>query len=222
MREMNSKIVTRDIKGEIWPALRDTGFATFTTRRAWRHSKERIDVFEVQSFNKYIADVIGVTTFSFAVNLGTIHLYVPPTWPPMVKDGLLMPTVAECYFRSSLICSIESKLRNRTIWPIDPAGKNLSWCIRGVLNQLPNALGWFERLADKAEVLRILEEDEEEMPHMWGFGRNPSPKRSYTSGYVALALGQTEKAEARLEEAVESKCFVNLFSSVQGALNRAA
>lgn len=219
---MDSKVVNREIKKHIWPALRDQGFATFTSRCAWRHSNDKIDVVEFQSFNKYNADVLGVTTFSFAVRLGTLQLYVPPQWPPKVKDCLQLPSEAECYFRSSLRCPIESKLKDRTIWRVDPMGKNLSWCIQGVLNQLPSALEWFDRLADKAEVLRILEEEDHRMPELWGFGRKPSPIRSYLAGYVALALGRSELAEARFQEAVESRCFVNLFSSVQGAVQRAA
>jgi len=219
---MDSKVVNREIKKFIWPALRHAGFATFTSRCAWRHLEDKIDVVEFQSFNKYNADVLDVTTFSFAVRLGTLQLYVPPQWPPKVKDGLQLPSEAECYFRSSLVCSIESKLDDRTIWPIDPAVKNLPWCIQGVLNQMPQALAWFERLAEKSEVLRILQEDDHTMPELWGFGRNPSPIRSYLAGYVALALGQNEIAETRLQEAVDSKCFVSLFSSVHGAVQRAA
>jgi hypothetical protein len=219
---MDSKVVNRQIKKLIWPALREAGFTTFTARCAWRHSEDKIDVVEFQSFNKYNADVLGVTTFSFAVRLGTMHLYVPPTWPPKAKDGVQLPSEAECYFRSSLERSIESMLKDKTIWPVDAAGRNLPWCIKGVLNLLPHAFAWFERLGQRSEVLRILEEEDHSMPELWGFGGNPSPIRSYLAGYVALALGKTELAQRRLQEAVDSKCFVSLFSSAQGAVQRAA
>jgi hypothetical protein len=218
---MDSKVVNRAIKKTVWPALRNAGFATFTSRCAWRHREDQIDVIEFQSFNKYNADVLGVTTFSFAVRMGTIQLYIPPQWPPKVKDGVQLPSEAECYFRSSMVCSIESKLKDRTIWPVDPAGKNLPWCIQGVLNKLPQTMSWFERLAKKSEVLRILQEENQKMPELWGFGSNPSPMRSYLAGYVALALGQNEIAETKLQEAADSKCFVSLFTSVQGAVLRA-
>jgi len=219
---MDSKGVNREIKKFIWPVLREAGFSKFTSRVAWRHTRDQIDIIEFRSFNKYNADVLGVTTFSFTVNLGTLLLYVPPQWPPKVKAGLQLPSEAECNFRSSLMCSIESKHKDKSIWTIDPDGKNLAWCIQDVLSQLPQTLAWFERLANRSEVLRILQEDDHRMPEMWGFGRNPSPIRSYLAGYVALALGQDELAQVRLQEAVDSKCFVNLFSSVHGAIARAA
>src|SRR4051812_47880084 len=105
---MDSKVVNLEIKQSIWPALRSAGFATFNSRRAWRHSDDRIDVVEFQSFSKYNADILGVTTFSFAVRLGTVQLYVPPQWPLKVRNGLQLPSEAECYFRGSLQCFSES------------------------------------------------------------------------------------------------------------------
>ncbi|WP_233585031.1 hypothetical protein, partial [Aquabacterium soli] len=218
---MDSKVVNREIKKYIWPALKAEGFDTFTSRVAWRHTTERIDVIEFQSFNKYNADVIGTTTFSFAVRLGCIPLYIPPQWPLPVKNGVLIPSEAACYFRRSLVCSLHSSLGDKCIWPIDAEGKNLHWSIQDVLNQLPEALSWFQRLSSRHEVLRVLTEEDENMQLLWGMGRNPSPIRSYLTGYAALANGDQELAKANLNEAIESKCFINLFSSVEGAINRA-
>lgn len=218
---MDSKIVNREIKKTIWPALKSEGFDTFTSRVAWRHSAERIDVVEFQSFNKYNADLIGTTTFSFAVRLGCIPLYIPPTWPFPVKNGVLTPSESECYFRRSLLCSLKTKLKDKSIWPIDADGKNLNWCIQDVLNQLTEALAWFERLSNKNEVLHVLMAEDEDMQKLWGMGRNPSPSRSYFTGYAALACGDRELAEIKFNEAIASKCYINLFSSLEGAINRA-
>jgi hypothetical protein len=71
---MDSRIVSCEIRREIWPALRDHGFRNFTSRRACRHSSERIWVADFQSFNSYFSLVDGCTTFSFAVNLA---IYIP-------------------------------------------------------------------------------------------------------------------------------------------------
>ncbi len=59
------------------------------------------------------------------------------------------------------------------------------------------------------------------MQELWGMGRNPSPIRSYLTAYAAIAHGDREFAEANFREAVASKCFVNLFSNIEGVINRA-
>ncbi|MCC4612988.1 DUF4304 domain-containing protein [Xanthomonas campestris pv. esculenti] len=218
---MDSKIVNREIKRAIWPALKEAGFTRFTQRVAWRHHQDSIDVLDFQSFNSYNAEILGVTTFSFCVNLGKYLLYVPPQWEVKVKDGIQFPRESECLFRGRLHPNVSAAASDKTIWSIDNAGKNLPWCIQDVLSHVPTALDWLLRLEDRAEVLRILMEQDEDMQHLWGFGRNPSPIRSYFAGYVSLALDNRELAYSKLQEAVDSKCFTRLFTSVGGAVNRA-
>ena len=220
---MDSKAVSKEIRGRVWPLLKAAGFSRFTTRTAWRDSDGTVDVLNFQSFNAYNASVMEVTPFSFAVNLGSFLTYVPPQWPPKVKDGHLMPDEAGCQFRRRLVRTItQPGNKHDSVWSVDEEGRNLLWCIQDVAEQLPDALAWFARLNDKAEVLRILLEQEEDMNVLWGFGRRPSPIRSYLTGYVALALGKQELAREQLQEAVHSNRFKTLFSSVDGAVNRAA
>ena len=221
LESMDSKVVNREIKKAIWPALREAGFDTFTSRIAWRHNEGSIDVVEFQSLGSYNAEIMGLASFSFAVRLGKFLSYLPPQWPPKVKDGAQLPSEAESQFRRSLQCSLASSSTDKTYWPVAKGGRNLAWCIRDVVAQLPNTLAWFSQLDDRKEVLRILSDQDEQMSELWGFGRNPSPVRSYLLGYAALALGEHALAELKLQEAVDSKCFANLFSSVDGAINRA-
>ena len=218
---MDSKVVNREIKRAIWTALRQSEFTQFTQRVAWRHRNDSIDVLDFQSFNSYDAEILGVTTFSFCVNLGKYLLYVPPQWDTKVKDGLQLPRESECHFRGRLFPRVSAATTDKTIWSVDNIGKNLLWCIQDVLGQIPTTLDWFARLDDRTEVLRILLEQDEDMQRLCGFGRNPSPIRSYYAGYVAHSLGQEQVASAKLQEAVDSKCFTRLFSSVGGAINRA-
>ena len=218
---MDSKIVNREIKKTVWPALKRAGFDHFTQRTAWRHHEDSIDVVNFQSFNSYNADVIGINTFSFCVNLGKYLLYVPPTWDVKVKGGIQLPNEAECLFRGRLFPNVAAAPSDKTIWSIDASGKNLLWCIQDVLGQVSTALEWFAALDERSHVLSVLLQKDEHMCRLWGFGRNPSPSRSYSTGYVALALGQQELARSKLQEAVDSKCFTRLFSSVEGAVNRA-
>lgn len=219
---MDSKAVNKEIRSRIWPLLKEQGFTRFSTRTAWRDSNGKVDVVNFQSFNRYTADVIGVTPFSFAVNLGCFLTYVPPQWPPRTKEGKLVPLESECNFRVGLTPTISQPGNKQgEIWSVDDEGKNLLWCIQDVVGQLPGVLSWFERLSDRREVLRVLMEDDEDMNSLWGFGRRPSPIRSYMAGYVALSMGMQEIARQKLEETVASKRFTALFASVDGAINRA-
>jgi hypothetical protein len=219
---MDSTAVNKEIRRSIWSALKIAGFSSFTARTAWRYERDQIEVINFQSFNRYNADLLGVTTFSFAVNLGSYLLYVPPQWPPKVKNGRPTPAESACHFRGQLARTISQRSnRHPHLWMVDNDGRNLGWCLKDVEQQISTVLTWFERLRDKKEVLRILLNEAEEMSSLWGFGNNPSPVRSYLSGYVALNLGNMELAESKLREAADSKCFAQLFSTVEGALLRA-
>jgi hypothetical protein len=157
------------------------------------------------------------------VNLGVYLRYVPPQWPPKkVKDGAPLPSESECEFRGRLSRTI-SQPRNDDLelWSVESDGRNLLWCINDVAQKVPDALAWFDRLGDQAAVLRILLHEPEDMSTLWGFGRNPSPLRSYLTGYVALSLGDDALADQELGKAVASGSFAHLFSSVSGARNRA-
>jgi hypothetical protein len=220
---MDSKDVNREIRRSIWPLLKEHRFTKVSPRTAWRHGDQQIDVINFQSFNSYNADVMGVTTFSFAVNLGTYLRYVPPEWPPKkITDGIPYPAEYECQFRGRLSCRLsQPRSKDANVWLVEKDGRNLLWCINDVAQQIPDALAWFERLQDKATVLRILQEEGENMSTLWGFGNNPSPHRSYLKAYVALHLGYDALANREFGKAVASGCYTHLFSSVDGARNRA-
>ncbi|MDP2764224.1 MAG: DUF4304 domain-containing protein [Brevundimonas sp.] len=232
---MDSKAVSKEIREKVWPLLKDQGFRRFTTRSAWRYEDHKIDVVNFQSFNSYLAGALGVTSFSFTVNLGSFLTYVPPQWPLKSKDGHFMPHEAECHFRGSLsptnhtsepgiwVAKLDqAKHVPEGVWSVDERGLNLDHCIRDVAGQLPLAASWFSRLSDKSEVLRILLEDEEKMQRLWGFGRNPSPLRAYLTGYVARDLQYDQLARQKLAEAVSSRCFDDLFGNVEQAICRVA
>jgi hypothetical protein len=219
---MNSKAISEEIRGRVWPMLKAQGFDLFTTRTAWRDTGDKIDVVNFQSFNAYNASILGVTPFSFAVNLGSFLKYIPPTWPPKVKDGRLTPEETECQFRGNLLPTLaQVGARQSNVWSVDEQGRNLLWCIQDVVQQLPIAIAWFSRLGDRSEVLSVLLGHDEDMDTLWGFGGRSSPLRSYLTGYVALAVGNQNLARQKLQEAVKSNSYTALFASVEGAVNRA-
>jgi predicted kinase len=218
---LDSKIVTREIKQFIWPLLKQAGFGVFSSRSAWRHRSDGIDVVCFQSFTRDIADSLRITTHSFSVRLGWFPNYIPPTYPPKVKNGKILPEEYGCEFRGSLKRTLpQAQHVPNDIWYVDQLGENLAECIGDVARLIPRTLELFDVYADKKSVLEILLEQKEPV----GLGptcNNSSPKLSYLTGYVASCLGDHELARKKLQEAVDSQCYINLFSSVDGALNRA-
>ena len=70
---MDSKVVSRELRAVVRPMLRDAGFSFFRGRHAWRTLDDQTWVVDFQSFNAYLAEGVGCTTFSFNVRLG-LHL----------------------------------------------------------------------------------------------------------------------------------------------------
>jgi len=209
---MDSKIVSKQLRNEVRPFLRSEGFLRFTARSYWRHHENRIDVVKFQSLNSHSAEVIGCTTYSVSVSLGCYYLIIPPQYPTReikMKDGLLCPEEYVCHFRGSLHKSLfQSELERGDIWYVAPDGSNLESVVADIAASVVNhGAQWFENISKQEDALRILEEDNEVMGKLWGFGRNPSPIRHYYTGYMALALGRKSVAYQHLKMALDSNCF---------------
>src|SRR5271165_6784795 len=95
--KMDSRIVAREIKDEIWPMLRQHGFTEFGPKTAWRRQPDQIHVVNFQSFSSYLAGGVGCTTFSFALNLG-IYFHAIPLHYPILKgpDPSVKPHEYDC------------------------------------------------------------------------------------------------------------------------------
>jgi hypothetical protein len=225
-RRMDSKVVNQGIRGRIWPRLRERGFGTFSSRSAWRHRSDRIEVVNFQSFNAYNAGVIGCTTFSFAVNLGCYLLAIPPRFEPSrikATKGHLVPEEFACHFRGQLSPDVpQPKLLAKNIWFIDETGSNLALSLDDAWAALDGSgLPWFEQFASPAEVLRILRHEPEQQGHLWGFGNNPSPVRHYFIGYAALNLNDGILAKDHLQHALASGCFSSVEERLAKDIERA-
>jgi hypothetical protein len=215
---VDSKLVNREIKRVIWPTLKMAGFKAFSSRTAWRYGAETIDVFDFQSFNRYNADVLGITTFSFQVNLGCHLSYLPPSWPLKERDGQPRPQECSCEFRGRLFPLIELAASDHShIWAIDSKGENIETCISDVNQKIGNALDWFQQFTDADRVLAILLTFKEN-PGLWGFGNIPSPSRARLAGFAALRVRNTDLARHQLAAAVESGCFSRQFRTVDEAI----
>ena len=228
---MDSKTVSRGIKNEIWPILKKNGFSHFTSRNAWRFHSDRIDVINFQAFNSYNAGLMGCTTFSFAVNLGCYLIYIPDHAGPLKEsDGKLLPDESQCHMRRriqprdkrSIVERFFKRNVPKDVWRIDENGSNLTASIEEVASSLQNkGFQWFSRFAEPEQVLRILTSEPENMDELWGFGNNPSPRRSYYIGYAALRSGQHELATTHLNFALTSGCYETVENQLRTAVRAA-
>jgi hypothetical protein len=208
---LNSRVVNKAIKAIIKPLLKEYGFTKFTARNSWRLGEHQIDVLNFQSFNSYLADRIGSTTYSIAVNLGCYITVIPelPTWACRQENGYLLPQEYACHFRRQLLKSIKQpELERKDIWYVDPEGKYLD-------------APWFVRFTKLSDVYTLLLGEEHFVNGTWGLGAKGSPIRNYLTGYVALALGDYKQAIQALQRAIESGCYEYIRPQVERTIKLA-
>ncbi len=211
---MDSRVLAREIKNEIWPILRRAGFTEFSPKTAWRHTPDQIHVVNYESFSSYLAGGVGCTTFSFALNLG-IYFRVIPFESPIKK-----PQESHCHFRHRLLKSIDQPvLPRRDTWYVEPDGTNVLECLddsRAAI--VREGLPWFDRFQSLEFVLGLLME-EERLPEVSAARTSPARKRMI--GYVARGLGRAEFGERLIAEAEsEMKAFMARVHSVGRGRNR--
>lgn len=196
---MDSRVVNREIRREVWPVLREKGFDALSARTAWRHMEDRVWVVNFQSFNSYFSLVDGCTTFSFALNLG---IYFHALGEGDKAEVEAKPKDYQCHFRGKLFKAITQKNYGRKdIWYVDPEGLNLLEVLddaRRVL--LCDGMGWFDGFSDLSHVLEILVH-EDERDTLFGIGAKWSPRRKLLIGRAAVATGQQELGLRVLKEA---------------------
>lgn len=217
---MDSSVVNKQIKSVIRPVLLDAGFTQSTSRTAWRYADEKIDVVNFQSFNSYLAGSLGCTTYSFCVRLGCCFKAIPSRESIKQKDGYLRPEEYECHFRTPLLKTIrQPDLKRRDVWSVDTSGQNLEAVIEDAKRAIvEKGLPWFTRFTDLNEALRTLLEDSETHEGTLGFGANPSPRRHFMTGFVALSLGKTGLATGHIQRALDSGCFKDFEPKMHAAL----
>jgi hypothetical protein len=211
---MDSTVVNRSIRAEIWPLLKQSGFTANSSRTAWRIHADRIDVISFQSFNSYNAGVLNITTFSFAVNLGCFLRYIPDQYcstqaAARPSAEAPRPRESECHMRARLTRSYSDlRCKDRTIWYIDRRGLNVEKAVHDARVRIGrDALPWFERFESPMKVVAILKDSEEDMRRLWGFGQPGSPIRHYYLGYAARAAGQAGEARRNLLIAAATESF---------------
>ena len=202
---MNSSIVNRAIRSLAWPVLRDRGFTSFTSRTAWRDRDQFIDIINFQSFNRYNADAVGCTTFSFAINLSIYLTDVPSDRAPNVRDDRVRPAEYEGHIRRRLLPASPYLSRAQDIWLIDEQGQNTEGTVaQAALALADTADSWFAALGSRSVVLSALLGTTAPPDELtWLPGTPGSAARNTAIGYLALALGDKATAAGHLRRALE-------------------
>lgn len=213
---MDSKEVNKAIRHSIRPLLKDLGFSRFTARTAWRDVAGRVEVLNFQSFNSYLAETIGATTYSFSVNLGCLLLEMP-VHGIKGKEGSPRPQEYECHLRGRLSRGFRQReLKRRDTWYVDPDGRYLDRAMEDVRAAIErDAEPWFTRLRDSETVLDLLLNADEQVTDLWGFGANPSPSRSCMTAYIARSLGRTELAREHFNAVLASGCYQQVADEIR-------
>jgi len=147
---VDSRVVNREIKAKVWSYLRGQQFEKFTTRTAWRTWELGTDIVNFQSFNSYLADAIGATTYSFSVNLS---VYYPMCQPP--GDAEPYPAEYSGDARLRLRKRIDQpELDRPDTWYVRPDGSNVAEVVDDALNQLQTrGMNWLSQFHDLAAAL---------------------------------------------------------------------
>lgn len=91
---IDGKVVSRAVRAEVRPLLKEVGFASFTDCKGWRDTEFTVDHVTVRSFNAYNAGVLGCTSYSFTVEVGVFYRCFRP--------DLSRPQDYDCTFRAIL------------------------------------------------------------------------------------------------------------------------
>jgi hypothetical protein len=164
-RAVDSRFVDGHLRKLLWPELKAIGFRR-SGRTAWRDRPHAVQVVCIQSFNSYVAEGVGATTFSFGVPIGVFFSVIEEVEPMSAFRG--DPTKpAEWYrqLRKHLDKGISQGgewsprplLDRPDIWYVKPDGSNVERVVRDARDRiLDEGIPWLERFSDISEARRAL------------------------------------------------------------------
>jgi hypothetical protein len=185
---ISSREVNAELRALVWPALRELGFTDRTQRVAWKDYSDTVAVVDFWSFNAYTASTMGVTTFSFQLNLG-IRARCSSNGAAFVKvkDGELRPKEPECDVRRVLWNSIrQPETELPYVWYVRADGSNVREVVEDArLVLLTDGLMWIDEFSELDRIVAFAENEPEEwdakgstITGTWGLGRLGCPARA--------------------------------------------
>ena len=231
---IDSDAVNRALRALVWPELLRLGFGRRTSRTAWRDREAVIHVVNFRSFNRYLADLIGATTFSFGVNVGVFYPEIANIsgMSVFLRDAL-RPPEPHCQGRQGLAKSIaqpgDPSQRDRPdpvdyaaprpwrdrpdVWLVLADGSNIEEVVIDARDRiLADGIPWLERLSDLEEARRHFAEVPGTTlgPGIEGEaygGKLGSPNRLRAVGALSVALGDAAGVHAVVEAMSELPYF---------------
>jgi len=208
---LSKKQVDRALAETMAPILSEHGFQPLKAGFARRYSEQRIDVIQVDHFNRSSHFKWGTTPYSFALPIGFFLTFAPSFCSPDVpRDAQenLAPDATICHVRGTPKKGIrQSECKIPNIWYVDPEGKSLDDVLNDVRDVLVrDVIPWFTRFHDLHALLSMFRDDPDEMStknNCWGWGRMNSPVRLALTGLVAFELEQFDLAEKCLRGVLE-------------------
>ena len=173
MSPVDSRTVDKALRADFWLALVDIGFNRRTGRTAWRDRPLGVQTVNILSFNRYLADQLRCTPFSFCVNLGVYYPVVAEgaLFGPLAKDAS-RPAEHHCQARFHMAKGLAQPApeperppipppdprlepgvwRDRPdVWYVRTDGANLDEVVEDARDRvLAVGVPWLERLADVA------------------------------------------------------------------------
>ncbi len=144
----------------MWPVLRAQGFSKFNGKSAYRYRGPIIDVVNFQSFSSHLAEGLGCTTFSFALNLGVyLDSSIEDRLVRQDKRGRLLPYEYECPFRAHLEKRTPvDGFQRANIFYVDASGRTVAACLQESRTLLQKAAPlWFGLFDDLSRAINYLE-----------------------------------------------------------------
>jgi hypothetical protein len=223
---MDSKVVDAALRRHVWPALKTVGFERRKGRTAWRDRGSAVQIVNIQSFNSYLASVLGSTTFSFSVNLG-VFLESIAALSSMAQfvDDRARPRVEAGHARKALTKGVDQSLPallrdfneppapleygawidRPDLWYVLPTGTNVDAVTIDACDRLiGDGLGWLDRMSESRELLGALLErpdqfgDRGVMLENYG-GALGSPSRWRSIGALGVALGERHLVQQAID-----------------------
>lgn len=190
---MTASEVTKRLKLDVWPLLRERGFVRITDRRASRRLNDVVQVLEFRSLGTYLGGAVGATPSSLIVNVGIYYEAVHRV-PWATTEVPAEPDEPDCHARLTLRKSILQLLWWRPdVWYVSRSGANLGRVVSDVRRSVEKqAFPWLAAMSDPARAVAVFERQRER----------------YAFGSIAVELlGGTRHSLARTE-VVSALAFV--------------